>query len=280
MKRWMLVAVVAILFSHTTYAEVPKLINYSGKIVDKDGVLLNTGDYDMWFSLWDAPTGGNRIWQEYHIVGSPSGGVHVTNGAYNLMLGSVDPIGNSLPMFSQNYYLQVAFHPTTGVPPYETFGRQQIVSVPYALQANDSLRANDGIPKGGILMWPGPTCPSGYRRMSELDNLFPRGSSSYSGGYAGGVDSHSHGGNTQLATTDHTHSVNFTSQESAVPADSGGAAQNGSGWYRMADVTGMIGRHSHAVIGTTSGVSAQHSHGITTDSNIPRYFNVIFCQKN
>jgi hypothetical protein len=274
MKRWILLVLAAILVSQTTYAEVPKLINYSGKIVDKNGVLLNTGDYDMWFSLWDAPTGGNKIWEEYHIVGSPSGGVRVANGAYNLMLGSVDPIGNSLPMFSQNYYLQVAFHPTTGVPPYETFGRQQIVSVPYALQANDSLRANDalraadGTLKGSIIMWTGGSCPAGYTRLSSFDGMFPRGASSY--GTTGGSDTHSHSGSTQSGGVDHTHNISLTSgTPSATESPQGNGAQPVAGQF-----------HTHTVIGSTAGSSTYlHTHGISSDNNIPKYFNVIFCLK-
>jgi len=34
------------------FAEVPKLINYSGKIMDKQGIILEDKDYDMIFTLW------------------------------------------------------------------------------------------------------------------------------------------------------------------------------------------------------------------------------------
>lgn len=63
--RIILLTTVVVLFSVVaSYAvNVPQLINYNGTLTDKNGVPV-TGNFDMVFRIYDAPSGGNVLWSE------------------------------------------------------------------------------------------------------------------------------------------------------------------------------------------------------------------------
>jgi hypothetical protein len=257
MKKLIFCILFLMLVGSLAWSEVPKLFSYSGKLTDKTSTIVPDGDYDMVFALYTAATGGTAIWTENHD--SPTTLIHVAAGAFNVILGGI----TTLPTFSSNYYLEMKFKKNTDpVSAYETFPRQQIVSVPYALQAND------GTPQGAIIMWTGSTCPAGYTRLSQFDNLFPRGAASY--GALGGSDTHTHGAVTGNGGVDHTHTYSATtSGVSATENVTGNGGQSVAGQW-----------HTHTVSGTTSGSSAYlHTHPINADYNIPKYFTVVFCLK-
>lgn len=116
-------------------SEVPKLINYSGKLVDTDGNLLTDGDYTMEFSLWNDPNStdlSKRIWFEKHEFTTA---VRVTNGLFNVVLGNINP----LPNFQEKLYIQCEFYIDATK---ETFPRQELVSVPYAMRAEYANHVN------------------------------------------------------------------------------------------------------------------------------------------
>ncbi|MCK5242794.1 hypothetical protein KAR34_10105 [bacterium] len=249
------------------FAEVPKLINYSGKLTNKAGNIVADGVYDMKFILWDQETGGTEVWNEEHYI-AQTRGIQVAGGSFNVILGGT----SVLPDFDQNLWMELTVRIDSVD---ETFGRQQIVSVAYAMraeEANHAKTADDGVPSGTIILWTGASCPVGYRRLTELDGLFPRGAGSYSGEYAGGADSHSHGGATQNGGVDHTHSYSGTTGTNPASSSQSGA---------MASTTGTAPIwHNHSFSGQTGGATAYlHNHAISSDSNVPRYFNVIFCLK-
>lgn len=63
---------------------VPSLINYQGRVTDSTGTGLGTGapvNRKMIFRIFDAPTGGNRLWSEEEVV-------TVANGEFSVLLGS------------------------------------------------------------------------------------------------------------------------------------------------------------------------------------------------
>ncbi len=243
----------------TVKAEVPKLINYSGKLTDKQGNILEDKIYDIRFSLCTTQTGATEVWAEEHY-NAQGRGVQTYGGGFNVVLGGTTP----LPAFEQNYWIEIRIN-IKGTD--ETFSRQEMLSVPYA------MRADDGTPKGAIIMWTDPDgmgeCPCGYTRLNQFDGRFPRGAATY--GATGGVDSHSHGGATQMGGVDHSH--NYSGDTEINEKYQTGAA--------MATTSGIAPiYHAHRYSGTT-GDSSQylHTHGISSDSNIPRYFDVIFCLK-
>ncbi|MCD6097571.1 hypothetical protein J7K18_01640 [bacterium] len=102
------------------FADIPRVINYQAKLTDADGVALN-GDYDITFSIWDAPTGGIRVWgPETHTD------VTVTNGLFDVQLGTIIELDLS---FADTYWVETSVEGTTLAP------RQMLSTVPYAFRA-------------------------------------------------------------------------------------------------------------------------------------------------
>jgi hypothetical protein len=66
------------------YAAIPRVINYQGRITDKDDNPL-TGNFLVTFRFYDAETLGQPIWDEGHIL-------NVKNGMFNVLMGSVKPL--------------------------------------------------------------------------------------------------------------------------------------------------------------------------------------------
>lgn len=82
----LLVCLVAILvFSTLAYAEVPRMINYQGKITTPQGALISD-TFSMVFSIYSDSTGGTALWTETQTA------VKVEYGVFSVLLGSVNPI--------------------------------------------------------------------------------------------------------------------------------------------------------------------------------------------
>jgi hypothetical protein len=105
---------------------IPTMINYQGYLTDSSGTPLN-GSLSMIFAIYDAASGGTQLWTETQ----PS--VPVTNGLFNVLLGSVNPINAS--HLNGESYLGIQVGADLEVTP-----RQRLASVPYAMRAD---KAND-----------------------------------------------------------------------------------------------------------------------------------------
>jgi len=102
---------------------IPYLISLDGYLTDSSGQAL-TGNYQLVFTLYDAETGGNKLWTETHAS------LTVTSGNLNALLGSVNVL--NIP-FDQEYWLEVQIESETLSPRY------RIASSPYAYAAERSL---------------------------------------------------------------------------------------------------------------------------------------------
>jgi hypothetical protein len=67
-----------------TYAAIPRVINYQGRLTDKDDNPL-TGNFLVTFRFYDAEKGGQSIWEEGHIL-------NIKNGMFSVLMGSVKPM--------------------------------------------------------------------------------------------------------------------------------------------------------------------------------------------
>jgi hypothetical protein len=67
-----------------TYAAIPRVINYQGKLTDKDDNPL-TGNFLVTFRFYDIEKEGQPIWEEGHIL-------NIKNGTFNVLMGSVKPL--------------------------------------------------------------------------------------------------------------------------------------------------------------------------------------------
>jgi microcystin-dependent protein len=161
---------------------VPNLINYQGRLTDQTGAPLVPGFYGIQFKLWDSPspTTAKLIWAQQQTVALQS------NGVFNVILGS--PGGGSLAgvtaavndltnaFTANNRYLGLTVvSNTSGVvaSPSEILPRQQLLSVPFAVQAQSSQQAqvasnlvstlaNALCPAGSIMAFAGTNVPNGW----------------------------------------------------------------------------------------------------------------------
>ena len=110
-------------------AQVPQMINYQGTLTDTLGNRLN-GSYNMTFSIYDTSSGGTALWTEIQ------NGVSVDDGIFNVLLGSVTPIPDSV-FDGDIRYLGVKVGADNEMTP-----RKPIVSVGYAWKAFDADTAD------------------------------------------------------------------------------------------------------------------------------------------
>lgn len=109
-------------------------IAYQGRLADTAGVPL-TGLYPMVFRLYNAPgAGASPLWEE-NWVGSNS--VQVSDGLFNVMLGSLTSISQSIVTDNGTLWLGITVSTDDEMTP-----RVQLGSVPFAVQANTVLNGS------------------------------------------------------------------------------------------------------------------------------------------
>ena len=101
-------------------------IAYQGRLADSSGNPL-TQTLAMSFRLYSAVTGGTPLWTEQW---SGSNGVKVSDGLFNVMLGSLTPIAQSVITGNANLFLGITVGTDDEMSP-----RVQLGSVPFAVQA-------------------------------------------------------------------------------------------------------------------------------------------------
>jgi hypothetical protein len=121
--RFLSLAVLILIFAFSTfsYAGVPQLMNYQGKLTTPAGALIDS-TLSMSFSIYDNQPDVSPVWAETLMV-------QVEKGIFSVVLGNVHPIPNNL-FDGTVQYLGVK----AGTDP-EMTPRKEIVSVGYAQRA-------------------------------------------------------------------------------------------------------------------------------------------------
>jgi len=101
-------------------------IAYQGRLADAEGNAL-TDTVNMSFRLYSAAAGGAPLWEE-QWTGTTS--VQVSDGLFNVMLGSVSPIPQDVITGNSNLFLGITVGTDSEMSP-----RVQLGSVPFATQA-------------------------------------------------------------------------------------------------------------------------------------------------
>jgi hypothetical protein len=109
-------------FSTLSYARVPQMINYQGKLTTPEGALIDD-TLSIVFTIYDAPTDGGVLWTETQAT------VIVEKGIFTVLLGSVNPIPDTV-FTGDVRYLGVKVEADPEMTP-----RKEIVSVGYAYKA-------------------------------------------------------------------------------------------------------------------------------------------------
>ncbi|PWB72423.1 hypothetical protein C3F09_06610 [candidate division GN15 bacterium] len=128
-------------------AAVPRQINYQGRATDASGNPVPDGDYDVRFNIFDHPTAGSGLWGEI----APS--IHTTGGLFTHMLGSINPLPDSIFAKYDSLYLRISFNGQVLSP------RVPLVSTGYAFRVNSVDGASGGAIdgrlelNGNIIVW-------------------------------------------------------------------------------------------------------------------------------
>jgi len=141
MNRFVLLSGLVMLFLMfiLVSAEIPQLINYQGMLTTPGGSPVSDGSYNLTFKIYGSESGNDSLWWEYHT------GVQVTNGLFNLTLGSISTLQSSVFDGSVRY-LGITVGSDSELSP-----RTRLTSVAYAYKAKlaDSATVAVSAPTGG-----------------------------------------------------------------------------------------------------------------------------------
>lgn len=113
--------------STTSYAEIPKLINYQGRLTDSQNRPI-TGTANVTFKIYESEAGGTALWTETYTS------LTLDKGIFNVMLGGVTPLNLA---FDRPYFLGIQIGSDAEMTP-----RQRMTSVGYAIRAENADNAN------------------------------------------------------------------------------------------------------------------------------------------
>ena len=265
------------IFSLTSvHAEVPKLINFEGKLTEKDGTPIS-GSKTITFRIYDSETGAIPSWVETREV-------VLDNGFYSILLGSVNPFPSSMK-FDTKYWLSVQVSGEDEMSP-----RYEIGAVPYAINADmvDGKDLTEIIPRGVIVMWSGTidSIPSGWHLCDGSDGI-PDLRDRFILGVPPGQEPGQTGGAhwrelTVANLPAHSHSASC----STAGAHTHGVERRGVDAGDSYDVTHRV-VGGHTVYNTDLASAGDHTHTITIGNtgsgtafdNRPAYFTLAFIMK-
>jgi hypothetical protein len=120
---------------------VPSLMNYQGQLTNATGQPFATGQYTLTFNVYNVPTGGTAVWGPQAITAD------VIDGYFNVVLSTDSTGGDSITtaFTAQPRYVSIRVDSGTEILP-----RQQVLSAPYAIQANRADTAAATIGTGNV----------------------------------------------------------------------------------------------------------------------------------
>jgi microcystin-dependent protein len=150
-RRTLLASLTFLLFlSISTFAEMPKTINFQGRLVNNN--VAATGSGSILFKIYSSSqTGATAIWSETDTVNFDN------NGVFSVQLGTVTPLNMD---FNQPLWVEMTY-PSTATTPLSP--KQQLNTSPYSFFAVTAESVvNGGVPIGTVLASAVPVTPEGY----------------------------------------------------------------------------------------------------------------------
>lgn len=130
-------AVSFVVICSLVHATVPQTVSYQGYLANSGGTPV-TASASMTFRLYTAASGGSALWTETQPT------VNVSNGVFNVLLGSGTAFSSVPLLFDVPYWLTVQVNADPEMTP-----RQPLASVPYAFRAS-ALDGLATVPAGQI----------------------------------------------------------------------------------------------------------------------------------
>jgi hypothetical protein len=112
---------------------VPTLMNYQGHLTNATGQPLANGQYTLTFNVYNVPTGGTAVWGPQAIA------AEIVDGYFNVVLSTDSTGGDSITtaFTAQPRYVAIRVNAAAEILP-----RQQVLSAPFAIQADRAAAAD------------------------------------------------------------------------------------------------------------------------------------------
>lgn len=150
--RFLRIGIFAMTLAASSSAQiVPPMVNYQGRLSAADGTPLPTATYSLAFSIFAAPCGSAPC-GDSPVWGPATMNADVVQGYFNVVLaldGEGDPVSDAFR--AKDRYVEVSVDGGAPILP-----RQQVLSSPYAIQADN------GVPVGALVPFAGGSVPAGY----------------------------------------------------------------------------------------------------------------------
>jgi len=119
------IGVAWLLLTTLSAADVPRVINYQGRLTDSTGISVKDGLHEVQFKIWTTPEGpGFVLWD------SGPHDIETFNGLFTYLLGSNVPMGNDLFSADTARWLGITVDDDPEGAP-----RSKLASLPYAYHA-------------------------------------------------------------------------------------------------------------------------------------------------
>ncbi len=119
---------------------INRQINYQAKLLDSGGTAVTDGTYSVKISLYDAATGGNRLWSATGTVATPTAlPISVASGLFTILLGDTSSAGgwqNALDQ-SVNWNSDALYLGITIASDSEMTPRKRLAAAPQAFNAEN-----------------------------------------------------------------------------------------------------------------------------------------------
>jgi hypothetical protein len=118
------------------YADIPKTLNYQGRLMNAVGQPVIDGQYNVTFRLYTAVSGGTMVWEEAQQV-------EAENGYFNTVLGNSIALTPSI--FSQSLWVGIQVGTEAEMTP-----RQNMGTAAYAMNVADGAITTSKIADGTV----------------------------------------------------------------------------------------------------------------------------------
>lgn len=139
MKKLIVISLMCLLSTTILIAQAPSKFNYQAAVRNSNGTVLINQAVNFKFSILTGSVSGVAVYSESNLVTTNiSGMVNINIGTGNLISGNL----NNIDWSSNLYFLKIEMD-INGGNTFVNMGTQQLVSVPYALDAKVAEKAND-----------------------------------------------------------------------------------------------------------------------------------------